>query len=1476
MRTAGGLTPELTGPADLSLVGPDGRTDLTYSGLKVVDAAGRRLPAHLEASGGTVRIAFDDRGAQYPVAIDPWIQVADLNSPSDANTFGTVVATSANGSTVLVGDPYGGTGGVGEATVYTSSGDSWSAGIPLVPPAAAESFGTSVALSANGTTAIVGDPDDGASGAATVYTYNGTSWSSGTPLIPPATALYFGTSVALSTDGTVALVGDPSGGVGFGAATVYEGPGFDTTLSLAPPDTARAFGTSVALGGTSGATALVGDSIGGPSSRGVANAFTGSHWGTRTQLVEPANSKNFATSVALSASGSTALVGDPTGNGGTGGAYIETFNGSTWSTPTPLARPSGAGAFGSSVALGGTTALVGDPTGGGGTGAATTYSGSGSTWSAGSPLTPPQGATAFGTSVAVSQDGSTALVGDPEGGPTQVGTMTAYISNGSSWNLGTAVVSPANAYSFGSSVALSENGSTLLGGDPGDGSTPGGEVTVYKDNDGTLSSGAQLDRPLTSNSFGTSVAVSGNGTTAIVGDPYGGESGEATIYTFNGTTWSSGTPLPPPDTANSFGTSVALSADGKTALVGDPLGGDSETGAATVFSLSNGSWTAGQSLNAPDDAQAFGTSVALSPDGATALVGDPAANGGGTVTAYSDNSGSWSAGTQLPVPTGSRQFGTSVALSFSGVAAIVGDPEGGGSQTGAADVFSFNGLSWSTGTALTAPPGSVSFGTSVGISDSGTRAIVGDPGTNQAGTTTLYNFAGNAWSSGMPLQTPVNAGLFGTSVAFSGAGTTAAVGDPDGNANSDGQVTVFTFQSTLAQAVVTASATPATASLGDPVTYSATVAPQSGAGTPTGAVSFTDGPLTLCTATLVSGSGSCQATNTPIGNGDVFASYSGDSTYAASSGNVPVDVVRVPSATAVTVSPASSTVGSSVTFSADVTSAGGTPTGSVTFSVGGTTLCTTGPLSAGAASCTATDAPAGADTVTGTYSGDSTFTGSAGTAQLAVTYPSATGIGLSASTTSTGYGSAGQTIPFSYLVTNTGTTTLTGVSVTDVLVPSVSCPSTTLTAGNSETCSGSYTVTQADVDAGSVASSATASGYSEGTEVVSDPWSVTVTATLATSAIGLTGSSTSTGYGSAGQTVPFSYLVTDTGTTTLTGVSLSDPVVPSVSCPSTTLAPGASETCTGSYTVTTGAVEAGSLTSTATASGTDPHGVVVNSTPSSVTVPAADCAPPIFTSSGSETATAGSPVDFEVTTCSTAPPVFKASGLPKGLRLVDANGGASLSGTPASSDRGIYSATISASVKGQAVATQNLVITVDHAPVLKPAVAYLAKVGTAVGISVTAAEGYPIPTLATSSALPSGVSFEDQHTGAGELTGIPGATAGGVYPITVTAANGVGPPVEQLVTLTVYQLPVITSPATDAIAPVGAMTPFTVDATGYPAVKLTASGLPSGLKLLDTSAGTGVISGTARATAGATYHVTITASNKAGSSTQAFTLTAGP
>jgi len=548
----------------------------------------------------------------------------------------------------------------------------------------------------------------------------------------------------------------------------------------------------------------------------------------------------------------------------------------------------------------------------------------------------------------------------------------------------------------------------------------------------------------------------------------------------------------------------------------------------------------------------------------------------------------------------------------------------------------------------------------------------------------------------------------------------------------------------------------------------------------------------------------------------------------------------------------------------------------VTFSVGGTTLCTTGPLAAGSASCAASNAPVGADTVTGTYTGDSTFAASTGTTSLDVTYPSTTAIFLTESTPSTGYGSAGQTVPFSYLVTDTGTTSLTSISVSDTLVPSVSCPSATLAAGGSETCTGVYTVTQGDVDAGSVTSAATASGFSAGAGVVSDTSSVTVDASSATSAISLTESTASTGYGSAGQTVAFSDLVTDTGTTTLTGVSVGGTPVTSVTCPSATLTPGGSETCTGSYAVTQGDLSAGSVTSAATASGTNPHGKVVTSAPFSVTVPAANCDPPVVMSAGSETMTAGTASVFTVTTCSTKPPVIKGSGLPQGLSLVNkGNGTATVSGTPAARDDGIYRATITASVAGQPLATQTFVVTVDHGPVLKTSVTYTAKAGTAMSSTITALYTYPIPAITTSSTLPAGVTLTDRHNGTAVLAGTIGATAGGVYPITITVANGVGSPANELFTLTVDQVPVITSPANDTITAGSAMTPFTLTAIGYPAAKLGASGLPSGLRLVDNPNGTGTISGTPKPTAG-TYHVTITATSKAGSTSQAFTLTAVP
>ena len=85
------------------------------------------------------------------------------------------------------------------------------------------------------------------------------------------------------------------------------------------------------------------------------------------------------------------------------------------------------------------------------------------------------------------------------------------------------------------------------------------------------------------------------------------------------------------------------------------------------------------------------------------------------------------------------------------------------------------------------------------------------------------------------------------------------------------------------------------------------------------------------------------------------------------------------------VSPTSATVGHSVTYSATVASSGGIPTGTVSFADGGTALCTTGPLISGSGSCSATNAPAGSDAITATYSGDETYGSAIGTTTLTVT-----------------------------------------------------------------------------------------------------------------------------------------------------------------------------------------------------------------------------------------------------------------------------------------------------------------------------------------------------------------------------------------------------------------------------------------------------------------------------------------------------------
>jgi uncharacterized repeat protein (TIGR01451 family) len=423
----------------------------------------------------------------------------------------------------------------------------------------------------------------------------------------------------------------------------------------------------------------------------------------------------------------------------------------------------------------------------------------------------------------------------------------------------------------------------------------------------------------------------------------------------------------------------------------------------------------------------------------------------------------------------------------------------------------------------------------------------------------------------------------------------------------------------------TVTVSPSNPVAGQQVTYTATVGnPATGAGVPTGTVTFAGDAGTICPSVILDqGSPDTATCTTSYAGGaqsdQVTASYTGDTTFAGSTGSTSVTIGSALSLTKTAATTAYGAAGDIIDYSYGVTNTSPDALSSVSVSDSlipsvscpeSTLASGTSETCTGSYTATQADVDAGSVTNTATASADDGSTGvtSAGASATVDASNATSSLSLTKSTSSTGYGKAGDVIDYSYVVTNTGTTTESDIAVDDNLVSSVSCPSSTLAPGVPETCTGSYTATQADVDAGSVTNSATASGTNpQGVGIGSNSSSVTVDASDATSSLSLTKSTTSTGYGAAGDTIDYEYVVTNTGTTTESDIAVSDNLVPSVICPSSTLAPGVPETCTGSYQVTQANVDAGSVTNTATASAiAPPDASAVTSNPSSVTVDASN------------------------------------------------------------------------------------------------------------------------------------------------------------------------------------------------------------------------------------------------------------------------------
>jgi len=187
---------------------------------------------------------------------------------------------------------------------------------------------------------------------------------------------------------------------------------------------------------------------------------------------------------------------------------------------------------------------------------------------------------------------------------------------------------------------------------------------------------------------------------------------------------------------------------------------------------------------------------------------------------------------------------------------------------------------------------------------------------------------------------------------------------------------------------------PTTATVGSPVTFSVKLT--GGSATPTGTVNFLDGTTILSSQTLVNGAASYTISSLSVGTHNLSITYSGDSTFGAATSSVQTLTISLVTPTVTLTVPASAVAGASVTMSAMVTGTGGTPTGTVTFKDGTTTLSVQ-TLSGGAASYTTSSLTAGAHSITVSYSGDSLFAAATTTSTQTITITSQPSFSFAAS-----------------------------------------------------------------------------------------------------------------------------------------------------------------------------------------------------------------------------------------------------------------------------------------------------------------------------------------------------------------------------------------------------------------------------------------------------------------------------------------------
>lgn len=300
------------------------------------------------------------------------------------------------------------------------------------------------------------------------------------------------------------------------------------------------------------------------------------------------------------------------------------------------------------------------------------------------------------------------------------------------------------------------------------------------------------------------LAISGDGGTALVSDQFADsrgdnqQTGSVAFFTKSGTSWNYAAQRSPSISGIRFGSEIALSEDGSTALIGAERENNNR-GAVYVYANTGSSWQQQAKLNpAGNNGQYVGQSsqLTISADGNTAVISSAQNPNTGMTWVYTRSGTTWTlrqiiygagTGTELAGGTTLYESGAIVELSADGntLAMRMDRDNSSGNGEPGVRVYTRSGNTFSFAQDLDVNIGGNKIATDISVSSDGSYIVVGvDNGMNASNTETggveVYKKSGSTWSLSTTLFPSDGASLddFGRRVQVSGDGKTVAVGAP--------------------------------------------------------------------------------------------------------------------------------------------------------------------------------------------------------------------------------------------------------------------------------------------------------------------------------------------------------------------------------------------------------------------------------------------------------------------------------------------------------------------------------------------------------------------------------------------------------------------------------------------------------------------------------------------------------------------------